>query len=143
MATSRLAPQLHPTLLSRMEEARAHTDALFQMLPPNSYYDRPVPERHRLIFYLGHLEAFDWNLFAPVLGLESQDPEFDKLFAFGIDPVGGALPTDTPEDWPSISQVENYNRRQREALDQALHAAVKHRSSVPEISDGTLLHVAI
>src|SRR5277367_7136135 len=90
MATSRLAPQLHPTLLSRMAEARARTDALFQMLPPNSHYDRPVPERHRLIFYLGHLEAFDWNLFAPVLGLKSHDPEYDQLFAFGIDPVSSA-----------------------------------------------------
>ena len=80
MATSRLAPNLHPTLLSRLEEARARTDALFQMLPPNSFYDRPVPERHRLIFYLGHLEAFDWNLFAPGLGLKSHDPEYRQAF---------------------------------------------------------------
>src|SRR5271156_6383994 len=122
MATSRLAPQLHPTLLSRMAEARARTDALFQMLPPNSYYERPVPERHRLIFYLGHLEAFDWNLLAPALGLESHDPEFDKLFAFGIDPVGGGLPTDVPEDWPSIVRVETYNWRVRTQLTDALRA---------------------
>ncbi len=80
MATSRLAPQLHPTLLSRLGEARARTDALFQMLPPNSYYDRPVPERHRLIFYLGHLEAFDWNLFAPVLHLEIARPGIRQPF---------------------------------------------------------------
>ena len=80
----------------------SRTDALFQMLPASSFYDRPVPERHRLIFYLGHLEAFDSNLFAPVLGLKSHDPKFDKLFAFGIDPVGGGLPTDVPADWPSI-----------------------------------------
>src|ERR1700691_5838845 len=139
MATSRLAPQLHPVLLSQIGEARARTDALFPMLPPNLFYDRPVPERHRLIFYLGHLEAFDWNLFAPVLGLKSHDPEYDKLFAFGIDPVGGGLPTDVPADWPSIGQVERYNRRVRTALDDALHAAEEAGSSVPEIADGTLL----
>jgi gamma-glutamyl hercynylcysteine S-oxide synthase len=143
MATSRLAPQLHPTLLFRMEEARARTDALFQMLPPNSYYDRPVPERHRLIFYLGHLEAFDWNLFAPALGLKSQDPDYDQLFAFGIDPVGEGLPTDMPADWPSIGRVERYNQRVRAALDGALHAAEETGSSVREIADGTLLQVAI
>jgi gamma-glutamyl hercynylcysteine S-oxide synthase len=143
MATSRLAPQLHPVLLSQMGEARARTDALFPMLPPNLFYDRPVPERHRLIFYLGHLEAFDWNLFAPVLGLKSHDPEYDKLFAFGIDPVGDGLPTDMPADWPSIARVERYNQRVRTTLDYALHAAVETGTSVREIADGTLLHVAI
>ena len=83
-----------------------------------------MPERHRLIFYLGHLEAFDWNLLAPALGLQSHDPEFDKLFAFGIDPVGGGLPTDMPEDWPSIVRVENYNWRLRTQLSDALRAPV-------------------
>jgi iron(II)-dependent oxidoreductase len=143
MATSRVAPQLHPTLLSRLEEARARTDALFECLPPNSFYDRPISERHRLIFYLGHLEAFDWNLFAPALGLTSHDPDFDRLFAFGIDPIGDGLPTDTPGDWPNIARVEKYNRLVREALDAGLHAASGARATAPEIADGTLLHVAI
>jgi gamma-glutamyl hercynylcysteine S-oxide synthase len=143
MATSRLAPELHPTLLFRMEEARARTDALFGLLPPNSFYDRPVPERHRLIFYLGHLEAFDWNLLSPALGLQSQEAAFDKLFAFGIDPVDGGLPTDTPGDWPNIAKVERYNRRLRDRLDEALHGSAALHSSVPGLIDGTLLEVAI
>ena len=143
MATYRAAPQLHPALMSRMEEARARTDALFDLLPPNSFYDRPIPERHRMIFYLGHLEAFDWNLLAPALGLESFDPGFDKLFAFGIDPVDGGLPTDIPADWPAIAQVENYNRRVRGALDEALQGSRALHSSSADLADGTLLHVAI
>jgi iron(II)-dependent oxidoreductase len=143
MATSRVAPQLHPTLLSRLEEARTRTDALFECLPPNSFYDRPIPERHRLIFYLGHLEAFDWNLFAPALHLPPRDTAFDKLFAFGIDPIGDGLPTDTPGDWPNIARVEKYNRTVREALNEALHAAGGSHAAAPEIADGTLLHVAI
>src|SRR6202521_3643871 len=106
MATPQIAPKLHPELLSRVDAARERTDALFQVLPPNSFYDRPVAERHRLIFYLGHLETFDWNLLSGVLGLESHDPAFAKLFAFGIDPVAGGLPADTPGDWPGIVQVE-------------------------------------
>lgn len=143
MATYRVAPQLHPTLLSRMEEARSRTDALFDLLPPNSFYDRPIPERHRLIFYLGHLEAFDWNLLGPALGLEPFDPGFDKLFAFGIDPVDGGLPTDQPADWPTIAQVEKYNRHVRDALDEALQSSRALQSSSADLIDGTLLHVAI
>jgi len=143
MATSWLAPEFHPTLLRRMEEARDRTDSLFRILPPNSFYERPVAERHRLIFYLGHLEAFDWNLLSGALGLESQSPEFDKLFAFGIDPVDGGLPSDKPADWPSIAHVEKYNRHKRERLDSALHDSRAARSKDESLADGTLLHVAI
>ena len=46
-------------------------------------------------------------------------PTFDKLFAFGIDPVEGGLPTDQPKDWPSVEQVRRYNTRLRETLDQS------------------------
>ena len=44
-----------------LRDARPQTDLLFSLLTPSAIYERPVPERHRLIFYLGHLEAFDWN----------------------------------------------------------------------------------
>jgi len=143
MAASRAAIALQPSLLSRLEEARARTDSLFNLLPPNSFYDRPVPERHRLIFYLGHLEAFDQNLLSGPLGSEAQDATLDKLFAFGIDPVGGGLPTDVPGDWPNIANVEKYKRGVRERLDARLHDRSALRSGDPALLDGTLLHVAI
>jgi len=142
MAT-RVTPELLPHLLARIEEARARTDALFALLALDSIYDRPIPERHRLIFYLGHLEAFDGNLLRPALGLESRDPVLDALFAFGIDPVDGGLPTDTPADWPKIAQVEKYNRGVRETLDEALSGSHAFDSLGSELVDGTLLHVAI
>lgn len=143
MATSPIIAKAQPTLASRMNEARARTDALFRLLPPNAFYDRPIAERHRLIFYLGHLEAFDWNLLAAALGAESRDTEFDGLFAFGIDPVGGGLPTDTPGDWPNIARVEKYNRNIREALDKKLQSAGAFESEDGGIANSTLLNVAI
>ena len=48
-------------LQGRLNAARARGDELFQIVRPEAIYDRPLPERHRIIFYLGHLEAFDWN----------------------------------------------------------------------------------
>src|ERR1700683_4373896 len=120
MATFQAAPDLLSNLHYRIHGARARTDELFQLLPPNSFYDRPIPERHRLIFYLGHLETFDWNLLSGPLGLEPHNAEFDKLFAFGIDPVGGGLPSDTPADWPGIAQIEKYNRLVRSRIDDRL-----------------------
>jgi gamma-glutamyl hercynylcysteine S-oxide synthase len=143
MATFQTAPEQLSMLLTRVHEARARTDALFQLLPPNSFYDRPIPERHRLIFYLGHLEAFDWNLLSGPLGLEPQNADFDKLFAFGIDPVGGGLPSDTAADWPGIAQIEKYNGLARARIDGQLQKISASYSADPLIANGTLLHVAV
>src|SRR5437868_7436947 len=107
-------------LLDRLADARTNTDRLFDLVKPEFLYDRPIPERHRIIFYVGHLEAFDWNLLREPLGLSSFDPTFDKLFAFGIDPIDGGLPSDLPKDWPTVEQVRRYTARLRETLDRAL-----------------------
>ena len=130
-------------LLARLQSARQRSDELFSIVRPAALYDRPLPERHRIIFYLGHLEAFDWNLLREPLGLSSFDPDYDKLFAFGIDPVGGGLPTDVPKDWPAVERVRNYNRRIREHLDAGIRAAAAQNPSLPRLEHGRLLEVAI
>jgi formylglycine-generating enzyme required for sulfatase activity len=110
----RLSADLHQELLS----ARAQTDQLFDLLDPSALYDRPIPERNRIIFYLGHLEAFDWNhLGRRCLDLPSFHPSFDTLFERGIDPDPGQLPSDQPKDWPSVAEVRMYNGQVREKLD--------------------------
>jgi ergothioneine biosynthesis protein EgtB len=107
-------------LLMRLAEGRRETDELFGILKPEVLYDRPIAERHRIVFYIGHLEAFDWNLLRTHLQLDRFHPEFDQLFAFGIDPVDGELPSDQPKDWPSMTQVETYRKHIRQELDAAL-----------------------
>ena len=143
MPQASLASAERAALFARLESARALTDGLFRAIHPGALFDRPIPERHRLIFYLGHLEAFDWNLLGRgALALESQDEGFDKLFAFGIDPTDGKLPDDQPRDWPNEKRVRVYNQRVRARLDAALEDAAAG-AAVPLLADGTLLHVAI
>jgi formylglycine-generating enzyme required for sulfatase activity len=119
-----------------LQVARENTDALFRLVGPGSWYERPVAERHRMIFYLGHLEAFDWNLIARyALDEPAFQPEFDRLFAFGIDPPPGELPGDRPADWPALAEVERYVQQTRERLDrlagevseQLRQVAIEHR----------------
>src|SRR6202789_2087859 len=119
-----------------IEQAREQTDALFRAVRPDSFYERPIPERHRIIFYLGHVEAFDWNLIGRyALDRRSFHADFDRLFAFGIDPPPGQLPSDRPSDWPSLAEVDRYNQRVRDEIDelidqvpeQLLHVALEHR----------------
>src|ERR1700730_3147957 len=143
MNTTAVAQSYLEQFHARIRGARAHSDELFDIVRPEALYDRPIPERHRIIFYLGHLEAFDWNLLLEPLGLASFDPGFDKLFAFGIDPVEGALPDDQPEDWPSLEKVRRYAAQLRITLDDALRAAAKKDSGLARLEQSRLLDVAI
>jgi len=131
-----LTPTAGRSLHMLMQDARDQTDTLFQILRPEALYSRPIAERHRLIFYLGHLEAFDWNLICrKTLDIPSFHPEFDKLFEFGIDPPIGQAPSDEPSDWPSAYEIQRYNRRCRQTIDELLnevpsqifHVALEHR----------------
>jgi len=132
-------------LLERVSDARRRSDDLFRIVRSDSMYERPIPERHRIIFYVGHLEAFDWNLLHEnVLGLKSFHPDFDRLFAFGIDPVGGGLPSDQPADWPSLEAVYDYVRHIRAALDDKLaDGSLESSGQTRGFSLDTLLNVAI
>jgi gamma-glutamyl hercynylcysteine S-oxide synthase len=137
---------LHHELLERLSQARAVTDQLFAVVRPDSLYDRPIPERHRIIFYIGHLEAFDWNLLRErALHAEALNPAYDRLFAFGIDPVGGGLPSDLPKDWPSLDEVRDYVSRTRSTLDENLQSQLSAPSSTQnaEFPLSLLLQVAI
>ncbi len=132
-------------LLSCLGDARRTTDALFELVRPDSLYERPIPERHRIIFYIGHLEAFDHNLLnGRLLSLPNSSPDLDRLFAFGIDPVGGGLPTDHPSDWPALDKVRRYVQQVRDQLDERL-AFLGNGSGVDkgEFSAALLLNVAI
>jgi formylglycine-generating enzyme required for sulfatase activity len=119
-----------------LSSARQQTDSLFAAIDPAAIYDRPIPERHRLIFYLGHLEAFDWNQIRGAgVHVQPFHPAFDKLFEFGIDPEPGQLPSDQPSDWPAVQEVADYNFSSRQAVDRYFnevpdsvqHMIVEHR----------------
>jgi ergothioneine biosynthesis protein EgtB len=138
--------ELRHQLLERLAAARAHTDRLFAQVRPDSLYERPIPERHRIVFYIGHLEAFDWNLLRErALGIRALHPEFDRLFAFGIDPVGGGLPIDEPQDWPAMADVRHYVQRTRKTLDDGLAPLLSDISALArqEFPISQLLQVAI
>jgi formylglycine-generating enzyme required for sulfatase activity len=97
------------------------SDRLFEILKPEALYERPIAERHRVVFYIGHLDGFEAiQISREGAGKKSPDPELDSLFQAGIDPDSSSLPTDTPADWPSLDQVYGYAQRCRERVDSAL-----------------------
>ncbi len=130
-------------LVTELARARRRTDELFTLVPEALLFERPIAERHRIAFYLGHLEAFDVNLLLRQNGRPQLVDPLDRLFAFGIDPADGDLPHDRPEDWPLLDEIRAYTRRTRARVDawlaetprrrhdsqmhMRLHAAVEHR----------------
>src|SRR5689334_14869115 len=137
MGALETTPLSQEALLERLHLARKQSDELFSIVKPEFLYERPIAERHRIVFYIGHLEAFDWNLlWKRVFQAEAFNPGFDRLFAFGIDPVDGGGPSDQPKDWPKIEGVREYVAYVRNEIDDALSG---------HFSDGanTLLNVAI
>jgi iron(II)-dependent oxidoreductase len=134
---------LKVSLRRLLEEARRETDALFAIVHPSALYDRPIEERHRIIFYLGHLEAFDWNMVCRAsFNMKPLHSEFEHLFAFGIDPVGGGLPQDKASDWPSLEKVQQYIGEVRQAVDDCLDR-VDFSSDRPYVKSGLIFWVAL
>jgi len=142
-ALAATAVRIRHDLHTRLLKARARTDELFQLVREEALYDRPIAARHRIIFYTGHVEAFDWNLLSQrAFGLRSFHRTFDQLFSFGIDPVGSGLPTDAPEDWPTRQEIRRYNNRAREELDHAIEYALgRPEEGHPQLMQ--MLHVAV
>jgi ergothioneine biosynthesis protein EgtB len=139
-------PQLNlrDQLLLRLAESRSVTDELFRVVRTESLYDRPIPERHRIVFYMGHLEAFDWNLIAgQALGMGPLHKEFDRLFAFGIDPVNGGLPQEKPSDWPALSEIRAYRSRVRDKINNVLESHSRTSASDWQYPEELILNVAI
>lgn len=131
-------------LVQRLQDARVASDTLFDLVKPEFLYERPIRERHRIVFYIGHLEAFDRNLFdGRLFALPSSAPRLDRLFAFGIDPVDGALPSDMPSDWPRIDEVRGYAQTAREQIDARLNELDLPADTPATEGAAQLLNVAI
>ena len=138
-------------LRAALDESRARTDYIFSLVKPEAMYERGIPQRHRVIFYLGHLEAFDWNQICRwTLRKPAFHQTFDQLFEAGIDPQAGDVPMDTPSDWPALEEVHAYNARVRREVDQVLgeapehiiHVAIEHRLMHAETTAFILHHLA-
>ena len=123
-------------LRNELLRARGYSDRLFEILLPQFLYERPIAERHRVVFYLGHLDAFDFiQICREGLGVQSREPALDSLFQAGIDPDSGHLPTDEPADWPALDRIKAYVYQTRETVDRlleeapadAVHMALEHR----------------
>ena len=91
--------------LTWYQRNRERSRALFDMLPEDVYYSRPIDLRHPVVFYDGHLPGFSFNtLNKRALGRPGIDARLETLFARGIDPSES-----------QVDQPDSLHRRSGEA----------------------------
>ncbi len=95
---------------------RERSRALFDLvIDENAHYSQPIPLRHPIVFYEGHVPAFSFNtLVKTALGGAGIDAELEALFARGIDPPTDQSPAGDPERnrerWPGRTVVGQFAR---------------------------------
>ncbi len=144
MSLSRTEAELRNSLTVRLAEARARTDELFQLVRPKALYDHPIPDWHQVIFYLGHFEAFEWNLIGrDALDLEPFNPKLDELFRFGVLPSTDKPKVYPPSEWPRVEEIQRYNQQAREKVDECLRTVSLRQPPHLYLQDGYAFQLAI
>ncbi len=109
--------RLSEGLADEFRRVRARTEGIFDRVAPEAFYERPIPLRHPIVFYAGHLDAFNDTRLQRRLGLASLDPVLDRLFERGIDPTDAAAAArHRVAAWPSREEVRAYTGRLRDRL---------------------------
>ncbi len=98
------------------------TELLFETLVgEEAYYEKPIPLRHPLIFYLGHTSTFFINKLL-IAGLVNKriNPKMESMFAVGVDEMSWDDLGTSHYDWPSIDEVRSYRKTMRGIVDKII-----------------------
>jgi ergothioneine biosynthesis protein EgtB len=124
---------------------RRRSTALFDLLSPNAYYDRPIALRNPIAFYEGHLPAFSVNtLIKKGLGEPGVDRDLEVLFERGIDPEDlSAVPGTAPRGWPSRDEIRAYGRSADRLVLDALEGKDVTRDDNPVLRRGLAVYTIL
>jgi gamma-glutamyl hercynylcysteine S-oxide synthase len=121
------------SLIAWFAKNRARSAQLFAMLDADTYYQRPISLRNPIVFYEGHLPAFNVIvLIKRGLGQPGVDEKLERLFARGIDPEDEqAAAANASSPWPSREAVQTYARAADDLMIEALRHATIDRPGHP------------
>lgn len=117
------------TLIEDLQQTFAHyrsrRQQLFAMLSDAVYVSRPIPLRNPLVFYEGHMCAFNYRaLLREGLGAAALDEPLETLFARGIDPHEDSTQVNArgnqADRWPARATVQAFCHRCDQAVEHAL-----------------------
>ena len=88
-------------------------EKIFEVFTDDSvFYERPELLRHQLIFYFGHTAVFYINKLIVGKYIHHRiNPEFESMFAIGVDEMSWDDLNSAHYDWPSVDAVREYRER--------------------------------
>ena len=130
---------------------RTRSRMLFDLVTDDAYKTNPIPLRHVIAFYEGHLPVFSFNtLIKKALGRPGIDERYEKLFARGIDPEDEEAARASGRDaWPErheiLAYAEEADRRildvlENEDLTRAGHPLLDRAEAVFTILEHEAMH---
>ena len=131
-----MVPLRAPESSAFFRTMRARSRVLFeQVLREEAYYERPIPLRHPIVFYDGHLPAFALNTLVKwALGRPAVDGELEVLFERGMDPED-ARGVPTRARWPERARIQQFAHR----ADACVEEALSERGEIMPLAVGTIL----
>jgi 5-histidylcysteine sulfoxide synthase/putative 4-mercaptohistidine N1-methyltranferase len=99
-------------------------EQLFEVLScDEAYFKKPITLRHPLIFYFGHTATFFINKLVLTGLLENRiNPEFESMFAIGVDEMSWDDLSEARYDWPSVEEVRAYRQTVRVTVDRLIRS---------------------
>lgn len=89
-----------------------------------AYFEKPINLRHPLIFYFGHTATFFINKLLLVgLVAERVNPQFESMFAVGVDEMSWDDLNDKHYPWPTVAEVQAYRDQVRAVVDGVIATA--------------------
>ncbi|MDO8452955.1 MAG: 5-histidylcysteine sulfoxide synthase [Sulfurimonas sp.] len=91
----------------------------FELLKEDEvFYKKSEPTRHPMIFYFGHTATFFINkLILMKIIKERINPNFESIFAIGVDEMAWDDISSSSYKWPKVSEVREYRDKVRTLVD--------------------------
>jgi len=94
-------------------------EKIFEVLKSDEvFYKMSEPTRHPMIFYFGHTATFFVNKLINMKIIDKRvDPDFESIFAVGVDEMSWDDMDAVNYKWPSVSEVREYRSKVRTFID--------------------------
>jgi 5-histidylcysteine sulfoxide synthase/putative 4-mercaptohistidine N1-methyltranferase len=85
------------------------------------FYKQPEPTRHPVLFYFGHTATFFINKLMNANIIHKRvNPEFEAMFAIGVDEMVWDDMQKSHYEWPSVNEVRLYREEVRNFIDELI-----------------------
>lgn len=100
------------------EKTWAVDELLYTQLKSDEiFYHRGDPLRHVLLFYLGHTAVFYINKFFLAKMIDTRiNPDFESIFAIGVDEMSWDDLDERHYNWPKVSEVREYRNKAKAVI---------------------------